>query len=544
NREASYAAVDVDPAGVSQDVVLRLGPRGSKLNVILTTVEGEVLPRREFRVEVRQSDDEAVAARMVELDPIWKQQRSRRTRTNREGGISLDVRAAVGGEIVVFTSHGKGSKRPASTAPPEAVIPFPAIDEGATHDAGLITLPWYRVLAAGHVLYADGAPVHGIRVGVVLEAPPTPQSKKKRPRPPVIGLATTDSEGAFTLLGESPGPGALRIGARNGEGKVPSFPISLGVRDLRLQFMRYGGIRGRVRLADRTLPLRVDVIAEREDLPEPKRVSVNRDGRGEVHARNLISGVYRIRVYAGGLEALDLHGVQVPEGKTVTPGPIADLILGQGFRSGLVIVRDRLGAPAPKARVSTREREVEKRARPQSVSTDQDGEATIAWRSGVPLDVYVRAKGWSRRFRNPAFPLHVTVGLNDPNPVSAKGDYKPYAPPLIVIFDGALPRYAAIRRYDIALEPVGGAPRKPKPGELRLERTRIRSRPDRAEYIDVYPGTYDARLELSLAPRKPGGRSRRARVALGRVTVRGTPRERINLRVDSAAINYAVETTN
>jgi hypothetical protein len=73
-----------------------------------------------------------------------------------------------------------------------------------------------------------------------------------------------------------------------------------------------------------------------------------------------------------------------------------------------------------------------------------------------------------------------------------------------------------------------------------LERTTIRTRPDRAVYVDIAGGTYSVSLEVHLAPAKRNGRSRSGRADMGSLTILGTGGERAQISVDFASIDHAV----
>lgn len=532
-REDALCGIDVDGSGMPQDVVCGVGSRGARLSMTLTTPEGDVLPKQRFRVQVIQDDDEARASRLAALDPAWRHRPTTSIRTRKDGRTSMTVRTGSPGQVLVFVDRKRSRKRGAQAPQePDAVVSFPVLEEEATHEAGAIPLPSFRVLAAGLLVDSEGDPVAGARVGVQLEQP----SPKGRNRPKTLATASTDKQGAFIVLGESPPAGRLFVDARTREGVAEAQEIGLGTRNLRLVLQRYGRVTGRVTLADASLPLKLEIRMNREDGLHPQRVSISRDRKGRVAARGLVPGLYGITVHLAGLEALSLHGISVREGETVTPPALADLVVGQAFRRGSVLVRDEYGAPLAKARIYTRERSELPTARAQSVSTNSRGEATVAWRPGVPIDVNVQTPVWRQRYKNATFPLTVTVGEQAPGSARGRPGRQPgQVPPLVITFDAPLPKYKPIRSYTLQLTKVGDASERP-----RRERTRVRGRPDRAIYNSIGRGTYAVVLEVRVTAEKPRSGTRRGRVDMGRITVRGTGRERVKLRVDFAGIDHAV----
>lgn len=541
-REEVLTAIETNPAATPQRASITVGRLGATVVATLLTADGVPLPRHTFRIGVFHDDDRSRVAQKQSIDGLWKERRTSRTvRTTSQGTATIRVRAATAGRIHLFKARSRSRSRSKITAPepdpvPDAVIRFPALEDSARHDAGSFAIPSYRVIAAGTVVDAAGETVPGVRVTAS-----NGDSRADDAPPLTLGAATTGKDGSFIIFGSAPGPGDLSIAGKSRQGAVQATPLTLGNTALRLRLVRYGSITGTVNLSDPSVPIRLDTRIERVDGDKPVRVSASRARDGSLEARGIVPGMYRIRVWAAGIVEADLTGVHVAEGETVEPAGLADLRVGGSFRTGEIFVRDVNGRPIPKVRISVRERNVDPAARDQSASTDDRGHARIAYRSGVEFDVTVSLTGFRKRYRNPTFPLNVRVGALDAGDAARRRNRRVNdTPPLVITFDKALPRDRRVRSYTLILEPPGGAPKKPEPGQPKRERARVRSRPHRAVLKRIARGAYDVDLEISLPAATPGGKSRRVRVPLERIRVRGIVGERMELRVHLPTIEHAI----
>ena len=533
NRADALCAIDVHPNGAPQDAVCSIGAQAARLSMTFTTAEGDPLPWHRFRAKISQDDDAARAERLAVLDPTQRRGRTSTIRAQADGRATLTVRAGAAGQVLLFRDRDDSKRRNGRRkATPEATLNFPALEENAEHDVGAVPIRSFRLIVSGIVVDTDGEVVPAARIRVDRES--IPKRRSSRTKRSTIAKGWTNSEGRFSIPGVPPEPGKLLIyaSARYGSGSAEPVVFELGARDVRLVLNRHGEIMGRVTLNDASMPLPVDVRLTREDGPRPVRVEIKRDKNGKVHGDDLTPGVYGVSVRVGGLRELDLHGIRVGEGETVVPPALADLIVGQTFRPGRVFVRNQDGTPVWKARVSTRERS-ERRARNQTLDTDKQGEAVLVWRPGVPIDLSVRIPEWRGRYRNPSFPLVVTIG--DQASASAGSPTSTTVSPLIVTFDAPLPRAKPITKYMLRLTKMSEASKRQI-----LERTTIRTRPDRAVYVDIAGGTYSVSLEVHLAPAKRNGRSRSGRADMGSLTILGTGGERAQISVDFASIDHAV----
>ena len=531
NRSDALCAIDVHPNGAPQDEVCTIGAQAARLTMTLTTAEGNPLPWHRFRAKISQDDDAERAARMTALDPAYRPGRTTTVRAQADSRATLTVRAGAAGQVLLYRDRNNSRRRGDDREePPEATITFPALEEDGEHDAGAVPIRSFRLIVAGTVIGTDGEVVPSARIYV--DRVTIPKRRSSRTQRSNIAKGWADDEGRFSIPGVPPSPGKLLVYARSryGSGSAEPVTFNLGATDVRLVLNQHGAIRGRVTLNEPSLPLSVDIRLTREDGPRPTRVEIKRDKNGQVHADKLTPGVYGISVRVGGLRELDLHGIRVDEGETVVPPALADLVVGQAFRTGRVYVRYKNGSPASKVRINTRER-TRPRSRDQSLNTDKQGEAVVVWRPGIPIDVSVRIPEWRGNYKNPTFPLVVTIG----DEASGGGPTSTTVSPLIVTFDTPLPRAAPIASYRLRLTKMSETSKRPI-----LERQTIRTGPDRAVYRDIAGGTYSVSLEVHLVPAKRNGRGRSGRADMGQLTILGTGGERAQIRVDFASIDHAV----
>jgi len=534
-EKSTEVALPTSPGDLEVDVMV--GDLRPSVVAILLEPAGYPAAKLRVRVDIRTEDEDPDSGGSP--DAMMRMIRGRMSgnsdvRTSRKGRIRIPIKPGVAGVIDIFDREtggrrgmgmrGRGRFGGGQDSVPLATLRFTALDPGQKIDLGTITLDRGAVLVSGRILDKLGKPQQRMRVRVRGTPPSSETAGRRAPRPQTHS-ATTNSSGEFKVFAAPRDGHTYTISATSRGSATAEQPFEAGTEDLELVATRTGAVKGRVRLAHPEISMRLDISVR-----QPKSGEVETRGRGGQRAQprddgtftlaNLVSGIYDLEVRADGIRVFELKGLEVPEGESLEPAELADLIVGEEFFKARITVLNEAGSPIRRARISVNYRGAATGGRRQfrgrgGAQTDKNGVATpIIDGTQANISLSVSARNFiTAKFDSPTFPLAVTL-LRTLN--------------LSIILDPPLPELEGLASYRLSLVSPDPANASGTDADVqRMMRSMFQRRrgrrvqPDQKSvtFSGLEEGRYTVSLAISTNADSPLGR-RRATVTLGEVQLK------------------------
>lgn len=532
-RVPAEVEVELPPTASTEPVEIALGAERPVIVARLLDPDGAPVRRERFTAEAQMAGDEGQEdeamrrpggsgfARMM----MRRMDRDPSTRTDMDGTIRIPVEPGRTGTLEFFAGRRMRMPWGGDESSALASVAFPALEPGAEHEAGDITLDRGPLLVSGRVVDGKEQPFPSVMVQVTENREDTgsddPMGRmRRRGRRGGRGgpwgrggggmRARTAADGTFKIWGAAEAGSTYEIAAQ-GRGVV-STPVTFapGEDEVMVVVQTPGTIEGSLAFTD---PRFAEIDAEvsmrpssSQDDSDWRRFRVSDEHT--FRSRGLPAGSYDLRVRLGGRDAAMRRGIEVVAGESSKPAELQGLMVGGGLMVAEVRVVDQNSAPVRGARVSmtVEGEDFDFRRFFGGTRTDADGRLMRVLSSGATAKVTVRADGFANfETEISSFPAELSI---------VRGNS------LRVDFGGGAPTVEGLRGYRVNLRPADEAPADASDPAAMMRRRMGggggRSNMDQGaqsvDFSNVAPGDY--RVVVQLRPQTQGQGRRAFRAAM------------------------------